>query len=65
MGERGAHVMGTYGGIRIIFFYNPCKEISNSILEEMIGDTQRKIVICGDLWHTVGYGVVKTQTAMG
>ncbi len=41
-------VMGINEEIRITHFYNPCKEISNSILEEVIGDTQGKIIICGD-----------------
>ncbi len=41
-------VMGIDEEIRITNFYNPCKEISNSILEEVMGDTQGKIIICGD-----------------
>ncbi len=40
--------MGIDDEIRITHFYNPCKEISNSILEEVMGDTQGKIIICGD-----------------
>ncbi len=40
--------MGIDDEIRITHFYNPSKEISNSILEEVMGDTQGKIIICGD-----------------
>ncbi|KAI2645235.1 hypothetical protein H4Q32_023867 [Labeo rohita] len=41
-------VLSIHEGIRIIHFYNPCKEISNTILEKVMGNIQGKIIICGD-----------------
>jgi len=35
--------MGTHEVIRITNFYNPCKELSNNILEEVMGDIQGKL----------------------
>jgi len=41
-------IMGRYEEIRISNFYNPCKEINNSILENVMGEAQGRVIICGD-----------------
>lgn len=39
-------VIGIHEEIRITNFYNPWKEISNTILEKVMGDRQGKIIFC-------------------
>ncbi len=48
--------------IKIIFFYNPCGKLSKELLENIRGNTNQKVIWCGDFnAHNTLWGSVKTD----
>ncbi len=48
--------------IKVIHFYNPCEKLSKEVLENIRGNTNQKVIWCGDFnAHNILWGSVKTD----
>jgi len=48
--------------IKIINFYNPCEKLCKNVMEKIRGNTNQKVVWCGDFnAHNTLWGSVKTD----